>query len=81
MGSRSGHFRIQFNHLAIHSEPSVPVMVDGPRMLLLRIRPGFEYFQDEAVELVDGPGIDRVSEQNSASATCVQEAPSICFRW
>ena len=29
----------------------------GLRMLLRRVSPGFEYFQDEEVELVDEPGI------------------------
>lgn len=33
-------------------------MVDRLWMLLRRIRPNFEYFQDEEVELDDEPGIN-----------------------
>ena len=36
-------------------------MVVGLWMLLCRIGPGFEYFQDEEVELVDEPGIDHLA--------------------
>ena len=36
-------------------------MVDRLWMLLRRIRPGFEYLQDEEVELVDEPGIDHLA--------------------
>jgi len=55
---QSGHSRLQLDHLAIHGEPSVPVMVDGLRILLRRVNPGFSHFQDEEVELVDETGID-----------------------
>jgi hypothetical protein len=47
------------------------MMVDGLRMLLRRIRPGFEYLQDEKVELVDEPGIDHLAlAVTSASTLC-----------
>ena len=37
------------------------MVVNGFWMLLRRIRPGFEYFQDEKVELVDEPGVDHLA--------------------
>ena len=37
------------------------MMVDGLRMLLGRISPGFDDFKDEQVELADEPGIDHLA--------------------
>src|ERR1035437_4672511 len=48
--------RLQLDHLAIHCEPAVPVMVNRLRTLLGRISPGFEHFKHEHVELVDEAG-------------------------
>src|SRR5665647_700057 len=49
---RLSHFRLQLDHLAIHSEPAVSVMVDGLGILLRRIDPGLEHFKDEEIVLV-----------------------------
>jgi hypothetical protein len=53
---RLSHSRLQLDHLAIHSEPAVSVMVDGLRILLRRIDPGPEHFRDEEIVLVDEAG-------------------------
>src|ERR1039458_8266061 len=37
------------------------MMVDGFRMLLCWVRPGFDHFQDEQVELTDETGIDHLA--------------------
>ena len=37
------------------------MMVDGLWMLLCRVRPGFDDFQDEQVELADEMGIDHLA--------------------
>ena len=58
---RSGHFRLQLDHLAIHGEPSVPVMVNGLRILLRRIAPSLEHFQNKEIEFVDEMGIDNLA--------------------
>jgi hypothetical protein len=53
---RLSHSRLQLDHLAIHSEPAVSVMVDGLRILLRRIDPGLENSRDEEIVLVDEAG-------------------------
>lgn len=53
---RLSHSRLQLDHLAIHSEPAVSVIVDGLRILLRRIGPGLEHFRDEEIVLVDEAG-------------------------
>ena len=58
MESRSGHSRLQFDHLAIHGKPSVPVMVNSLWVLLCRVRPSLEHLQNKKVEFVDEVGID-----------------------
>src|SRR5271157_4471922 len=58
---RLWHSRLQLDHLAIHSEPAVSVMVDGLRILLRRIDPGLEHFQDEEIVLVDETGIGHLA--------------------
>ena len=52
----SRHSRLQPDHLPIHSELAIPMMVDRLRKLLRRIRPGFDDFQDEEVEPDDETG-------------------------
>jgi hypothetical protein len=58
ISSRSWHSRFQFDHLAIHRKPSVPVMVNGFRVLLCRITPSLENLQNKEIEFVDEMGID-----------------------
>jgi hypothetical protein len=58
---RSGHFRLQLDHLAIHGEPSVPVMVNGLWILLRRIMPSFEDLENKEIEFVDEMGIDNLA--------------------
>src|ERR1019366_486681 len=53
----SWHFRLQLDHLAIHSEPAASAMVDGFWILLRRIGPGLEHLKDEEIVLVDETGI------------------------
>ena len=55
-GCRLSHSRLQLDHLAIHSEPAVSVMVDGLRILLRRIDPGLEPFRDEEIVRIDTMG-------------------------
>jgi hypothetical protein len=55
------HSRAQLDNLTIHAESAVPMMVDGLQMLLCRVRPGFDDFKDEQVELADEPGIDHLA--------------------
>jgi hypothetical protein len=54
---RLWHSRLQLDHLAIHGEPAVSVMVDGPPILSRRIGPSLEHFQDEEIVLIDQTGI------------------------
>src|ERR1017187_9334460 len=53
--------RLEFDHLAIHGEPAVSMMMDRLRILLYGIGPGFDHFQDEEVELADETGIDHLA--------------------
>jgi hypothetical protein len=56
--------RLQLDHLTIDAELAVSVVVNGFWMILRRIRPGFECFQDEEVELVDESAIDYLAQAN-----------------
>src|ERR1035438_10276004 len=58
---RLSHSRFQLDHVAIHSEPAVSVMVDGFGILLRRIGPGLEHFKDEEIVLVDETGIGHLA--------------------
>src|SRR5208282_2588937 len=58
---RLWHSRLQLDHLAIHSEPAVSVMVDGLWILLSGIDPGLEHFKDEEIVLVDETGIGHLA--------------------
>src|ERR1017187_4468495 len=53
--------RLQHDHFAVHGEHAISVMVDGLWLLLLRISPSLDHFQDEQVELVYEPGIDHLA--------------------
>src|ERR1035441_6449055 len=53
--------RLQLDHFAVHCELAISVMVDGLRVLLHRISPGFDDFQYEEVELADETGIDHLA--------------------
>ena len=59
--SRSGHSRLQLDHLAIHSKPAVSVVVNGLRILLCWVDPGLEDLQNEEFELVNETGIDHLA--------------------
>ena len=61
MKNRSCHSRLQLDHLAIHGEPAVSVMVDGLRILLRRIDPGLDNLKDEEIVLVDETGIGHLA--------------------
>jgi hypothetical protein len=56
-------------------------MVDGLRMLLRRISPGFEYFEDEEVELVDEPGIDYLALKVSEALSHQRRRHTLGWRW
>lgn len=45
--------RLQPDHLPIDSEPTIPVIVDCPGVLLRRIGPTLPHFKNENVELAD----------------------------
>ena len=55
------HTRLQPDHLAIHSEPAVSVMVDCLQILLRLICPGLDHVKDEEIVLVDEMGIGHVA--------------------
>jgi hypothetical protein len=50
---RLWHSRPKLDHLAIHSELAVSVMVDGLRIFLRLVGPGPKYFKDKEIVLVD----------------------------
>src|ERR1017187_2876283 len=58
---RLSHSRFQLDHVAIHGDPAVSVMVDGFRVPLRRIDPGLEHFKDEEIVLVDETGIGHLA--------------------
>jgi hypothetical protein len=47
------HFFLEVDGSAVDHEGAVPVVMDHPAFLALRISPGLDYFQDEEVVLVD----------------------------
>lgn len=54
---RLWHLRLQFDHLAVHSKSAIPVMVDGFRILLRRISPRLDHFEDEEIVFIDKTSI------------------------
>jgi hypothetical protein len=77
---RLSHSRLQLDHLAIHSEPAVSVMVDGVRILLRRIGPGLEHFKDEEIVLVDEAGTTGPDWESSGGPGAMHVHHLVCRR-